>query len=146
MRKFFKPVLVVLLIGVMIFAGSSCDKNEGNAFTSGTYSYKGYDLDDKQVTEGQIDVTVEDSLIEGAKDIVEINIGGTYSMEAGAGIIEGFITEDGTIDIALMESDGPYMIIRGEFKNGLLKGKRYWGISGGAPETVIGTFESQRIK
>lgn len=90
-------------------------------------------------------MTVEDSLIEGTKDIVEINIGGTYSMEAGVGLIGGRISEDGTIEICLLETDGPYMLIRGHYHDDVLKGNRYWGVSGGAPETAIGTFTAEKI-
>ncbi|MBL7994795.1 hypothetical protein JNM05_05435 [bacterium] len=146
MRNFLKIGSACFIIGLIACSLISCDKNSSSLFESGTYSYYGYDLDGQKVTEGWITVTVEDSLIEGTKNIVEMIIGGSYLMEVGVGLISGRISEDGTIEIYLLEAHGPYMLIRGHYYDDVLKGNRYWGVSGGAPETVIGTFEAPRNK
>lgn len=146
MKTFSASVLSAVFTGIMIIAGVSCDRNEDHIFTSGSYSYKGYDIGKNKVTEGRIEITVEGSIIEGFRniEIVGSNVGNVS--DAGAGTINGQIVDGETIDITMMDGDGPYMIIRGTFKDGILKGQRFWGITGGAPETIIGTFESQRMK
>ena len=131
-----------------ILIATGCDKTDDDTFRPGTYVYSGYDLDGQKVTEGQIEIHVEDSLITGFKNIKEAIIGDDFVsvLDTGEGIIVGQIDENGLINITLTETDGPYMIIRGIYKDGVFKGQRYWGVSGGAPETVIGTFKSYRTK
>lgn len=123
----------------------SCKENQEN-FSSGIYSYSGYDLDGVKTVAGELTLTVVDSRIEGDKDIKIVGFHLQYIDEAGVGPIGGQIDDDGKISVYLLEAHGPYMMIRGKYTNGVLIGKRYWGSSGGAPEVVIGTFNAKYIE
>jgi hypothetical protein len=84
--------IITLLIPVAIWA-IGCD-GQSETFSTGTYHYEGYDLEDQNVTEGEIIITVYDALIEGQKNIQMVmhveNI-----LDAGEGLIEGRIDENG---------------------------------------------------
>ncbi len=143
MKRF---LLVFSTVTVFASAPSGCDNDDSRPFESGTYNYSGYDLEGLKVTEGTFEIIVDDSVIERTKNI---EIVGNYVgnvTDAGAGLIGGVITEDGNVEIYLLEAHGPYMLIRGRYHDDKLKGDRFWGISGGALETVIGTFIARRKK
>ncbi len=142
MKRF---LLVLFTMTVFASAPSGCDHDDSRPFESGTYNYSGIDLEGQKVTEGTFEISIEDSVIVGIKniEIVGQNVGNVT--DAGAALIGGAITEDGTVVIHLLEGQGPYMFIRGRYHDDKLEGDRFWGISGGAPETVIGTFISKRI-
>lgn len=132
--------LAFILINVV-----SCNDDQ-EVFSSGTYHYSGYDLEGQKVTAGDITIEVDNSLIEGDKNIEIVGTNVQNVTDAGSGLIGGQIAEDGEIIIYLLEAHGPYMLIRGKYNNGVLKGKRYWGSSGGAPEVVIGYFTARGIE
>lgn len=139
-------MLVFFTMTVFASVPSGCNNDDSRPFESGTYNYSGYDLEGQKVTEGTFEIIVDDSVIEGTKNI---EIVGDYVgnvTDAGAGLIGGVITQDGNVVIYLLEAHGPYMLIRGRYHDDKLKGDRFWGISGGALENVIGTFLSKRIK
>lgn len=142
MNRVFRLTGIGVLIFMVIWITSCEEKSE--VFTSGTYRYVGYDLEGREVTKGDLAVTVENSLIEGEKNIqiTATNMPVTWIiLEAGEGPIEGSIKENGIVSIGLTQNKGPNMIIHGQFKNGVWRGQRFIDLLG--ESQAIGTFTAK---
>lgn len=132
--------LAALTLLVVHFIACDEDKDE---FTAGNYHYVGSDLDGQEVTEGELHIVVNDSVIEGEKNIRIVSMNAQDVQDTGTGLIHGRISSEGMIEIYLMMSQGPYMLIRGKFDNGKLRGNRYHAIE--IAEISIGTFTAEKM-
>lgn len=109
---------------------------------SGSYQYEGFDADGLLVTEGYITISVDNSLIEGYKNVQIITKSSGNQLDAGMGSIEGRIDEKDSINIRFTYNRGPNMFIIGQYKNGTLSGKRLVETLTGQEE--IGSFIAER--
>lgn len=133
-REFLKLTGLIILASFLTII---CEERQPE-ISPGLYPYQGFGVEDKKVTDCDIIITVDKTLIKGQKNIQIITLKTDSQLDA----VEDGIRSDGAIYIRLAYNKGPNMILRGHFKDHVLSGKRFIEALAGTIST--GTFNGMR--
>lgn len=129
-------ICLKLLILTILPWALGCSHDE-DSFSSGFYQYHGFDNELQEVTNGELTLMVDGSLISGQKNITG------EAPESGENMIEGWIDDHDTVYVRFTFNKGPNMLIVGYYENGWLNGHRFLELISG-PQAA-GTFKAKKI-
>lgn len=130
-------------LSILALLITSC-KNDGGTSTgntdiSGTYSYKGFDTTNTEVSSGTLVLRQTNSELNGDKNI-------TGSIEAGTGTIQGRVVKSDTINLFLNPQQVGSVELQGAKGDETIHGDRRLNTGASPISRKIGTFRAIRVR
>jgi hypothetical protein len=139
--KIFSLFLLLLVLNL------GCSKTPTEfptSISSGKYNYQAYNHNNDLVASGYFTISISDSLISGNKNIQDT--GSEHQPESGEGEIRGRIIGSDRIVIYLYETGGPYLVIKGNYQDGIINGERRFASETGVWVEILGKFRSEFLE